>query len=241
MGSVPVGDSGFCRRFPKGLGFNFGSDGSSSSVVLDQERRAPSRLGGKRVGAGILDAKTAMAMRSHSEAERRRRERINGHLAVLRSMVPCADKLEKAALLAEVISHVKKLKRNAAEINRSYTVPTDTDEVRVEVEGDVTIAGRLMVRASLCCDNRPEILADLRQTLSGLHLKTVRAEISTLGGRMKNVLVMTSEGNFSNLDKHLFVASVHQALNSILDRVNSREDLLPRISFANKRQRISPF
>ncbi|URD94175.1 Helix-loop-helix DNA-binding domain [Musa troglodytarum] len=241
MGSVPVGDSGFCRRFPKGLGFNFGSDGSSSSVVLDQERRAPSRLGGKRVGAGILDAKTAMAMRSHSEAERQRRERINGHLAVLRSMVPCADKLEKAALLAEVISHVKKLKRNAAEINRSYTVPSDTDEVRVEVEGDVTIAGRLMVRASLCCDNRPEILADLRQTLSGLHLKTVRAEISTLGGRMKNVLVMTSEGNFSNLDKHLFVASVHQALNSILDRVNSREDLLPRISFANKRQRISPF
>ncbi|THU57412.1 hypothetical protein C4D60_Mb03t03260 [Musa balbisiana] len=241
MGSVPVGDSGFCRRFPNGLGFDFGSDGSSSSVVLDQERRAPSRLGGKRVGAGILDAKTAMAMKSHSEAERRRRERINGHLAVLRSMVPCADKMEKAALLAQVISHVKKLKRNAAEINRNYTVPSDTDEVRVEVEGDMTIAGRLMVRASLCCDDRPEILADLRQTLSGLHLKTVRAEISTLGGRMKNVLMMTSEGTFSNIDKHLFVASVHQALNSILDRLKSREDFLPRASFGNKRQRISPF
>ncbi|CAL9748061.1 unnamed protein product [Musa acuminata subsp. burmannicoides] len=241
MGSVPVGDSGFCRRFPNGLGFDFGSDGSSSSMVLDQERRAPSRLGGKRVGAGILDAKTAMAMKSHSEAERRRRERINGHLAVLRSMVPCDDKMDKAALLAQVISHVKKLKRNAAEINKSYTVPSDTDEVRVEVEGDMTIAGRLMVRASLCCDDRPEILADLRQALSGLHLKTVRAEISTLGGRMKNVLTMTSEGTFSNVDKHLFVASVHQALNSILDRVKSREDYLPRASFSNKRQRISPF
>ncbi|CAD5180877.1 transcription factor bHLH30 [Musa acuminata AAA Group] len=241
MGSVPVGDSGFCRRFPNGLGFDFGSDGSSSSMVLDQERRAPSRLGGKRVGAGILDAKTAMAMKSHSEAERRRRERINGHLAVLRSMVPCDDKMDKAALLAQVISHVKKLKRNAAEINKSYTVPSDTDEVRVEVEGDMTIAGRLMVRASLCCDDRPEILADLRQALSGLHLKTVRAEISTLGGRMKNVLTMTSEGTFSNVDKHLFVASVHQALNSILDRVKSREDFLPRASFSNKRQRISPF
>ncbi|CAL9181502.1 unnamed protein product [Musa hybrid cultivar] len=241
MGSVPVGDSGSCRRFPNGLGFDFGSDGSSSSVVLDQERRAPSRLGGKRVGAGILDAKTAMAMKSHSEAERRRRERINGHLSVLRSMVPCDDKMDKAALLAQVISHAKKLKRNAAEINKSYTVPSDTDEVRVEVEGDMTIAGRLMVRASLCCDDRPEILADLRQALSGLHLKTVRAEISTLGGRMKNVLMMTSEGTFSNVDKHLFVASVHQALNSILDRVKSREDFLPRASFSNKRQRISPF
>lgn len=149
--------------------------------------------------------------------------------------------MEKAALLAQVISHVKKLKRNAAEINKSYTVPSDTDEVRVEVEGDMTIAGRLMVRASLCCDDRPEILADLRQALSGLHLKTVRAEISTLGGRMKNVLTMTSEGTFSNVDKHLFVASVHQALNSILDRVKSREDFLSRASFSNKRQRISPF
>lgn len=98
MGSVPVGDSGFCRRFPNGLGFDFGSDGSSSSMVLDQERRAPSRLGGKRVGAGILDAKTAMAMKSHSEAERRRRERINGHLAVLRSMVPCDDKVTNCSL-----------------------------------------------------------------------------------------------------------------------------------------------
>ncbi|RWW43009.1 hypothetical protein BHE74_00051403, partial [Ensete ventricosum] len=146
--------------------------------------------------------------------------------------------LEKAALLAQVISHVKKLKRNAAEINKSCTIPSDADEVRVEVE---TIAGKLIVRASLCCDDRPEILADLRQTLTGLHLKPVRAEISTLGGRMKNVLMMTSEGNFSNLDKHLFVASVHQALNSVLDRVNSREDFLPRTSFANKRQRISPF
>lgn len=93
MGSLPDGDPGFFRGFPNGLGFSSGSDGSSSSVVLDQERSklvgAPSRL----EGGGALDAKTAMAMKSHCEAERRRRERINGHLAVLRSMVPCADKV----------------------------------------------------------------------------------------------------------------------------------------------------
>ncbi|RZS28388.1 hypothetical protein BHM03_00061974 [Ensete ventricosum] len=96
----PDGDSGFFRGFPNGLGFSSGSDGSSSSVVLDLERskvvRAPSRL----EGGGALDAKTAMAMKSHCEAERRRRERINGHLAVPRSMVPCANKVGGRSLFA---------------------------------------------------------------------------------------------------------------------------------------------
>ncbi|CAL9202525.1 unnamed protein product [Musa hybrid cultivar] len=239
MGSLPDGDPGFFRGFPNGLGFSSGSDGSSSSVVLDQERSklvgAPSRLD----GGGALDAKTAMAMKSHCEAERRRRERINGHLAVLRSMVPCADKLDKAALLAEVIGHVKKLKRNAVEISKGYTIPSDTDEVRVEVQGDAMSTGGFMVKACLCCEDRPWILADLRQTLHSLHLQTIRAEISTLGGRIKNVFVMRSAKNSRNIDRHHFVASVHRALKSILERINSQVDFLPRATFANKRQKIS--
>ncbi|CAL9081616.1 unnamed protein product [Musa textilis] len=164
-----------------------------------------------------------MAMKSHCEAERRRRERINGHLAVLRSMVPCADKLDKAALLAEVIGHIKKLKRNAVEISKGYTIPSDADEVRVEVQGDAMSTGSFMVKACLCCEDRPWILADLRRTLHSLQLQTVRAEISTLGGRIKNVFVMTSAAkNSRNVDRHHFVASVHQALKSILERINSQ-------------------
>ncbi|URE49617.1 Glycosyl hydrolase family 17 protein [Musa troglodytarum] len=245
MGSVPVGDLGFLRGFPNGLGFGFGSDSSSSSTVLDLERRefvkAPSRLGGKKEGSGAVDAKTALALKSHSEAERRRRERINRHLAVLRSMIPCADKLDKAALLAQVINHVKKLKNNAAEISEGYTIPSDVDEVRVEVEGDAMKSGSFIVKASLCCEEGPEILTDLRQALQSLHLKIIGAEISTLGGRVKNVLVMTSDGTSGAIDKHVLVASVHQALKSILDRVNSQVDFLPRTSFSSKRRRISPF
>ncbi|WOK97189.1 hypothetical protein Cni_G05897 [Canna indica] len=242
MGSVPVENSGLFRGFPNVLGFSCAPDVSPSSLVLNEEKkalvRAPSKLQAKKEAGGVLDAKTAMAMKIHSEAERRRRERINGHLALLRRMVPCADKLDKATLLAEVINHVKKLKRNAIEISKDYTIPSDVDEVRVEIDRNITSPGKFVVKASLCCEDRPDILPNLRQTLISLHLNTIRAEISTLGGRIKNVLVMTSEGNARHVDKHLFVASVHQALKTILDRVNSQIDFLPRNSFSNKRQKI---
>ncbi|XP_042435554.1 transcription factor bHLH30-like isoform X1 [Zingiber officinale] len=249
MSSVPLGDLGFFRGVPNVLGFGFGPDlPPSSSIVLAGEgsdlSSAPSRPAGHKDGdGGVPNPKTAIAMKNHSEAERRRRERINSHLAILRRMVPGADKLDKAALLAAVINHVKKLKETAAESSRGHTIPSDADEVRVEVEGSAASCstGIVTVKASLCCEDRPETLVDLKQALQTLRLKTIGAEISTLNGRVKNVLVMAAEGNSGTVDRHLFVASVHQALKSILDKVNSQVDLLPRASFSNKRRRISPF
>lgn len=42
-------------------------------------------VGGKKRGSPL---KSAEALKSHSDAERRRRERINAHLATLRGLVP---------------------------------------------------------------------------------------------------------------------------------------------------------
>ena len=65
----------------------------SHSLVLDSEKgelvKAPARVGKK----GVSEAKALAALKSHSEAERRRRERINAHLTTLRSLVPCTDKV----------------------------------------------------------------------------------------------------------------------------------------------------
>lgn len=71
---------------------------SPHSFVLNSEKgelvKSPKKMGKKVVS----EAKVLAAMKSHSEAERRRRERINGHLATLRGLVPCNEKVRSAVL-----------------------------------------------------------------------------------------------------------------------------------------------
>ncbi|XP_043689738.1 transcription factor bHLH30-like [Telopea speciosissima] len=217
--------------------------GGSSSLVLDSEKgelvKAPARLGQKT----IPETKAIAALKSHSEAERRRRERINAHLATLRKLVPCTEKMDKAALLAEVISNVKELKRNAIEASKGFIIPMDVNEVRVEPHEDGSSGGPFSIRATLCCDHRPKLFSDLRQALEALHLKTMRAEISTLGSRVKNVFVMTSriEGSADNTEvRHFLASSVRQALRNVLDRASAASpEFSPGITLPNKRRRLS--
>ncbi|MQL83764.1 hypothetical protein Taro_016276 [Colocasia esculenta] len=205
-------------------------EGEGGELVNTQEK--PWK---KVVMSGV---RAATALKSHSEAERRRRERINAHLSTLRSLLPGTDKLDKAGLLAEVISYVRELKVSASEISKECNVPADADEVKVEVYGDGSNSGNLSIKASLCCEDRPELLTDLRRTVQSLHLKTAKAEISTLGGRVKNVFVMTCEGNGNGIKHHIFTNSVHQALSSVLEKVSSSSDFSPS-SYSYKRRRLS--
>ena len=151
--------------------------------------------------------------------------------------------MDKASLLAEVVQQVKELKKNAAEANKDLLLPTEVDEVRVVPHDDGTGDGTYSYfMASVCCDFSPRLLSDIRQALDTLDLTTVKAEICSLGERMKSVFIFTSCKNqkSNNSEAHrLLASSVHQALTSVLDTVSATQEFSPRTPHPNKRQRVS--
>nr|WAK86107.1 transcription factor bHLH61 [Nothapodytes nimmoniana] len=217
----------------------------SQSLVLDCENGEQVKAVGRvRKRDGMSERKTMATLKSHSEAEKRRRQRINSHLSTLRALVPGPDKMNKATLLAAVICQVKELKKIATESSKDLLIPMDVDEVTVEPLSHDAEDGNFTFRATLCCDYRPDLLSDLRESLGALHLKMVKAEISTLGDRMKCEFVFASckESRVSNaVEQELLASSVHQALISILYRILASPAYLPRNALPNKRQRLSFF
>ncbi|XP_061373415.1 transcription factor bHLH30-like [Gastrolobium bilobum] len=187
----------------------------------------------------ISDAKALAAMKSHCEAERRRRDKINAHFATLRGLVPSSEKMDKATLLAEVISQVKELKTKAVEASKGILIPMDADEVNVVPNDDDVEDGSMSYSATICCDYQPELLSDLGKTFDTLQLP-VKAKISTLGGRMKNVFIYTCcEGDNINMEACQAIAStVHEALSSVLVKASKSLEYSLRRSRPSKRRRL---
>nr|XP_043625037.1 transcription factor bHLH30-like [Erigeron canadensis] len=240
----------FNRRVHGHHRLQFAYDGSTSSDHHHQLTLLSETLGqpgsgpfgfqtdmGKMTAQEIMDAKALAASKSHSEAERRRRERINNHLAKLRSLLPSTTKTDKASLLAEVIQHVKELKRQTSIIAEQSPVPTEIDELTVDNASDKD--GRFVIRASLCCEDRSDLLPDLIKTLKALRLKTLKAEITTLGGRVKNVLFITSEDLVSGNDDQEMVnysiSTIQEAFKQVMEKTNGDDSS----SGSVKRQRTN--
>ena len=90
--------SGFLDPFSRDFGpFNGSSRGGSFSVsqslVLDSEKGELVKEPVKIEKKSVPEEKAIAALKSHSEAERRRRERINAHLDTLRTLFPCREKV----------------------------------------------------------------------------------------------------------------------------------------------------
>lgn len=146
------------------------------------------------------EAKALAACKSHKEAERRRRKRINAHLATLRTLLPNLIKTDKASVLAEVVRRVRELKKATSELAtdrhdecngcNACVLPGDMDEVnlqRSEIDNTTHIA-------TLCCEDRPELIVDLTRALGSVKGKVVKAEMATVGGRTKSVLWVRGVG-----------------------------------------------
>jgi hypothetical protein len=168
---------------------------------------------------------------------------------------------DKASLLAEVIEHVKELKRqtSAAARQRHLLLPTEADDLSVDAAEDGD-DGRLVARASLCCEDRVGLIPDIARALAALNLRARRAEIATLGGRVRNVLLITTaddddeegEGHVeggcagaSSNRRHELVASIQEALRGVMDRKTASSDTFSSSGGGGggggsiKRQRVS--
>ncbi|KAG6470023.1 hypothetical protein ZIOFF_070983 [Zingiber officinale] len=154
------------------MGVEFGGDCSSTAALLMSSKTA---------------AAEARAVRSHSEAERRRRQRINGHLATLRGLLPCAARLDKAALLGEVVKRVRELRKRVEEVEVEVAVPGEGDEVGVE-EAEAGGGQGRVVRAWVCCADRPGLMSELSRAVQSVRARAMRAEMVTVGGRTRSLL-----------------------------------------------------
>ncbi|GKV53674.1 hypothetical protein SLEP1_g60191 [Rubroshorea leprosula] len=170
------------------------------------------------------EKKSKEACKSHKEAERRRRQRINGHLATLRSLLPNTTKTDKASLLAEVVRHVKELRRQVAAIAEkegggccngnavSWPFPGECDEVSLSFCNDET----RLVKATMCCEDRPGLNRDLTRAIEMVQAKAVRAEMMTVGGRSKSVVLMEWARGGEGDEEEMRALSLKRALRNVV-------------------------
>ncbi|KAG9454885.1 hypothetical protein H6P81_007789 [Aristolochia fimbriata] len=160
----------------------------------------------------------------HKEAEKQRRKRINSHLDKLRTLLPCNSKTDKASLLAKVVQHVKDLKQQTSQITELDLFPSESDEIAVFSCEPVNGEGRSVLKASVCCEDRSDLLPDLIEALKSLRLKTLRAEMATMGGRVRSVLLLVGAGDdddeevVSSADSAAFLKD---ALRSVVEKQGS--------------------
>ncbi|KAI5324783.1 PREDICTED: mRNAion factor [Prunus dulcis] len=159
-----------------------------------------------------------IAAKKHSDSERRRRMRINGQYATLRTVLPNLIKMDKASVLAETVRQVRELKRAVAEVEAACrhsdsdecVLPGGVDKLSLE-ECDGEQEG--LVKATLSCDDRPGLISDMTRALSSVKGRVVRAEMVIVGGRSKNVLWIQRLG-----DGKEGMVALRRALKVVIDR-----------------------
>lgn len=194
---------------------------SFNELLERQYQNSPPSMVSLMDGADSImnSAAASEASKSHKEAERRRRQRINSHLSTLRTLLPSTARVscttflsnlmqhlffhisiiwwqtDKASLLAEVVQHVKELKTRVDELARqdggSSALPGELDEASLSFcEGGEA----KLLKVTLCCEDRPGLNRDLIQAIRSVRVRVVKAEMVTVGGRTKSVVVMKWTG-----------------------------------------------
>lgn len=110
-----------------------------------------------------------------------------------------------------------------------FYLPRDHDEANVSSYGG---SEGKMVKATVCCEDRPGFNQDLAEAVKSVRGKAVKAEMATIGGRTKAVVVVQwREGGGGEED----VGSLRRALKAVVEnRVFSRSRLVAHVLRSSK-------
>ncbi|KAK8956434.1 Transcription factor bHLH51 [Platanthera guangdongensis] len=110
--------------------------------------------------------------------------------------------MDKASVLARVIEQVRALDQNAANISKTNTIPSSMNRVIVECENgrrsnfSSSVDEEVRIKATLFCDEQPDLISDLMEAFDRLKLTAIRAELTSLGGRSHNTFTLCiKDGN----------------------------------------------
>ncbi|ESQ53272.1 hypothetical protein EUTSA_v10027500mg [Eutrema salsugineum] len=124
-----------------------------------------------------------VAAKKHSDAERRRRLRINSQFAALRTILPNLTKQDKASVLGETVRYFNELKKMIKEVP---TTPALEDNLRLGHCNN----NRDIARVVFSCSDREGLMSEVAASMKAANAKAVRAEIMTVGGRTKCALFL---------------------------------------------------
>ncbi|KAH0897367.1 hypothetical protein HID58_046935, partial [Brassica napus] len=184
--------------------------------------------------------RTHMRKKAHEKKKRPMSSASSSSDCCSSSMTTAATqkRTDKASLLAEVIQHVKELKRETSVVSETNLVPTESKELTVAFTEKEDIGdGRFVIKASVCCKDRSDLLPDMIKTLKAMRLKTLKAEITTVGGRVKNVLFVTGKECSGEEEMEEYcIETIEEVLKAVMERSNVEE---ASSSGNAKRQRMS--
>lgn len=134
--------------------------------------------------------------------------------------------MDKASLLGRVIEQVQDLKRKASDINRVSRVPGEVDQVSVECSTSYNYkhtsstqdGNCLYINASVCCEDRPHLFAELSEAFHRLRLRTIKADMISLGGRMQSVFTLCLNKENENVCMTSFKESIKHTLGVLVSK-----------------------
>lgn len=145
--------------------------------------------------------------------------------------------MDKATLLGKVVEHVKELKSDTTKLGKVFTVPTDLDEVIIDILSDNMDPGNdVFIKVSISCEDRTELFSEINHALKSLRLNMVQAEMTCLGGRIKCNLILCVTNNTSENE----VTTLKQSLKILFGRIVSSSSWTTSSNYRikSKRQRF---